>query len=683
MDSRQRYKAFISYSHHDRKTAEWLHRALETYRAPRALAKAGGEALRPVFRDKAELAASSDLSEVIRDALDRSDALILLCSPTAAQSRWVNEEAAYFLKSGDFGRVICVITPATAADTQLMDVLPPALRAVLPEGVEPLAVDLRDDADGRRLARLKIAARLMGVSLDQLVQRDARRRLRMMTAITAGATLVTAGMGAMTVATLKSRQIAREQRDETEALVAYMLGDLRQQLEPVGRLDVLDGVSAKVLAYYAKARTDKLDDKALAQRAKAQTLLGTIREQRGDLKGAQDAFGQAAATTHSLVERDPQNGERIFDEAQNVFWLAYVEWRRGDIAGAERGFRQYGVLADRLVALDPNRAEWRIEVAYAKNNLGTLFFAQNRPAEALTAFQGALKVFDAERLREPTNKARVVDTANTRAWIADSLLRLGRVRDGHAEREASTTLMDEALARDPSDKRLTARSLAADLALARLELDVGRIDQARARSEASMRRLHELEALDPTNVKWREYLTIGAMDVVEIACWSGRLGDAVAAHAAAAAKLAQLRVGEQAKAWRVDLEGRLDQQAIMLARVQGDEAKARGLAQALLKRLEALPGGPEAEIENAGLKGFAQLAAGDGVAAASTLSKRTTTLSPAYRDVLARAYLAAGQKAQAEQIVRELQKQGYVHPGFLAFWRDSPVGGIISREASK
>src|ERR1044072_2290026 len=99
MDSRQRYKAFISYSHHDRKVAEWLHRALETYRAPRKLTKSVNDEtsrdLRPIFRDKAELAASSNLTEVIRDALDRSDALILLCSPTAAQSRWVNEEAAY------------------------------------------------------------------------------------------------------------------------------------------------------------------------------------------------------------------------------------------------------------------------------------------------------------------------------------------------------------------------------------------------------------------------------------------------------------------------------------------------------------------------------------------------------------------------------------------------------------
>ncbi|UAL10047.1 TIR domain-containing protein [Caulobacter segnis] len=671
MENRQRYKAFISYSHHDRQAAEWLHRALETYRAPPRLTARDGASiaggLRPIFRDRDELSATADLGETIRNALDHSDALIVLCSPTAAESRWVDQEVAYFLKDRGPGAVLCVITPATPDAVLLPDIMPPALRATLPEGVEPLAVDLRRDADGRRLARLKIAARLLNVSLDQLVQRDARRRLSMMAAFTTLAALVTVGMGAMTIATLKSRQIAREQRDETEALVAYMLGDLRQQLEPVGRLDVLDGVSAKVLAYYAKAKTDRLDDKALAQRAKAQTLLGTIREQRGDLAGAQDAFGQAAATTHALVERDPTNGERIFDEAQNVFWLAYMEWRRGDVASAERGFRRYDELARTLVKLDPRRAEWRIEVAYAQNNLGTLMFEQGRAEEALVAFQKALAVFEAERVRDPRNLARITDTSDTRAWIADSLLRQGRVREAFVERQASLDMLTQAQKQAPEDKRLAAQAIATGLALARLELDLGRLDDARARSNEGLRQLRELAALDPTNAYWSEFLLIGQIDLADITCWSGDMTTARAAHAAAAAALAKLRVGEAAKAWRGDLDGRLEQQAVVLARRGGDAAGARAMAQAIVDRLRATPAKREGAADRSLVLGFAQLEAGHADEAIATLAPRRTSLSPAYNIVLARAYLATGERAQAEGIVRALKKHGYAHPSLMAF----------------
>ena len=626
---------------------------------------AGG--LRPIFRDRAELGASADLGGTIRDALDRSDALIVLCSPTAAESRWVDQEIAYFLERRRFDAVLCVITPATPDAAALPEVMPPTLRAAMPDGVEPLAVDLRRDGDGRRLARLKIASRLLGVGLDQLVQRDARRRLRAMTAFTTVAALVTVGMGAMTVATLKSRQVAREQRDETEALVAYMLGDLRQQLEPVGRLDVLDGVSARVLAYYAKAKDDRLDDRALAQRAKAQTLLGTIREQRNDLAGAEDAFRQAAATTHALVERAPNNGERIFDEAQNVFWLGYMEWRRGDVAGAERGFRRYDELARTLVKLDPSRAAWRIEVAYAQNNLGTLMFEQGRAGEALVAFRKALAVFDAERRRDPRNVARITDAADTHAWIADSLLRQGRVRDAFVERQAALDMLVEAQKQSPDDKRLAAQAIATSLALARLELDLGRLEDARALSSEGLRRLRELAALDPTNAYWREFLVVGQMDLADITCWSGDMAAARAAHASAEAALVKLRKGEAAKAWRGDLDGRLEQQAVVLARRGGDAAGARARAQAIVDRLRAASAKREGAADRTLLLSFALLEAGQAREAVAILAPLRASLSPAYRNALARAYLATGQRDEAEAIVRELKKHGYAHPGLTAF----------------
>jgi hypothetical protein len=62
-----RYSAFISYSHADTPVAEWLHKALEPYRLPRALV--GQESpfgpvparLPPMFRDRDELPASADL----------------------------------------------------------------------------------------------------------------------------------------------------------------------------------------------------------------------------------------------------------------------------------------------------------------------------------------------------------------------------------------------------------------------------------------------------------------------------------------------------------------------------------------------------------------------------------------------------------------------------------------------
>ena len=102
----RKYWAFISYSHRDTRWADWLHKAIESYRPPRLLI--GTESafglvpkrLTPVFRDREELASATDLGTVINAALSGSACQIVICSPQAAKSRWVNEEILAFKRLG-------------------------------------------------------------------------------------------------------------------------------------------------------------------------------------------------------------------------------------------------------------------------------------------------------------------------------------------------------------------------------------------------------------------------------------------------------------------------------------------------------------------------------------------------------------------------------------------------------
>src|SRR5262249_51376223 len=109
-----RYRAFLSYSHADRKVAAWLHRKLERYRVPKALVGRQtplGPAparLGRVFRDDAEFAASENLGAAIEEALAESSALIVLCSPQAARSRWVNAEINRFTDMHKSGKVLAL-----------------------------------------------------------------------------------------------------------------------------------------------------------------------------------------------------------------------------------------------------------------------------------------------------------------------------------------------------------------------------------------------------------------------------------------------------------------------------------------------------------------------------------------------------------------------------------------------
>lgn len=170
-----KYWAFISYSHKDRRAAERLHRAIEGYRVPARLAGkpgVGGETiprrLAPIFIDRAELASSPSLAETIRSALNDSRFLIVLCSPSARASSYVEQEILEFQRLGKKPQILAVIADAGPRHA-VEDVFP---RPLCGDG-EPLAADFAQD--GFSNARLKLIAGILGIGFDKLKERDRKR----------------------------------------------------------------------------------------------------------------------------------------------------------------------------------------------------------------------------------------------------------------------------------------------------------------------------------------------------------------------------------------------------------------------------------------------------------------------------------------------------------------------------
>ena len=158
-----------------------LHRRIEQYRLPPpVVTKLGLQSarVRPIFKDREELAAASSLSDSLQQALHDSEFLIVACSPAARGSRWVDQEIRHFREVHGADRVLAVIVGGAADEA----VFPDALTATKPEEgaapLEPLAADWRDDGDGPTAASLKLIAALVGADYDDLAQRDRALRLR-------------------------------------------------------------------------------------------------------------------------------------------------------------------------------------------------------------------------------------------------------------------------------------------------------------------------------------------------------------------------------------------------------------------------------------------------------------------------------------------------------------------------
>jgi TIR domain len=239
------YDGFISYSHAaDDLLAPRLQAALQRFAKPWWRRRA----LR-IFRDDASLTANPHLWASIAAALDDSDWFVLLLSPEASRSEWVNREVQYWLDHKDPARIIPVLTGGElgwSGGRLVSEAAPPALEHAFT--AEPRWVDLRFARTDEQLdlnnasfraAVADIAAPLRGRPKDELESEEVRQHRRTVrTAWAAGAALLIltlAAAGSAFYALVQrdevaaQRDAARQHEEQAVAFAAQLLDYVRQR----------------------------------------------------------------------------------------------------------------------------------------------------------------------------------------------------------------------------------------------------------------------------------------------------------------------------------------------------------------------------------------------------------------------------------------------------------------------
>lgn len=190
---------------------DWLQTALTTFAVPAEfVGQINGrgeiipERIAPIFRDEAELSAGGTLSAEVRQTLEQSVCLIVVCSPRSAQSHQVNETVRYFNQLGRGRQILPLVIAGEphASESNQSDgsaeCFVPALRhPVLPDGTldttrrsgKSIFVDARHGAEKREIlaadhrsaeadlemAKVQLIALLLGVGFNGLWWREQKR----------------------------------------------------------------------------------------------------------------------------------------------------------------------------------------------------------------------------------------------------------------------------------------------------------------------------------------------------------------------------------------------------------------------------------------------------------------------------------------------------------------------------
>ncbi|HEX3366427.1 tetratricopeptide repeat protein [Phenylobacterium sp.] len=414
-DEAYAYRAFISYSHRDKALTQWLHRELEGYRIPAKLAGkvtnvgAVPRRLRPIFRDREELPASGDLSAELSAALRQSMFLVVICSPASARSRWVNEEIVQFKRMHGDGRVLAVVADgepyaSDVAGGEDRECFPQALRYRMGDDgqlsdirAEPIAADVRREADGQRLATQKLIAGLTGLKLDEVVQRENQRRVAQITTVAVGAMMgmvVTGGLAfyanSLRIEADSQRTIAQHEAAAARAAADYLVGTFElsnpavENPRTITAMTILDRSAQR-------ARRELADQPAIQAR-----LLATLGRAYNNL----GLFAQSQAAIESSMPAIDRSGP---EGAEALLVLSDTYSREGAL---DKGLQAVRHAQSLIGPLTPSTAVLHARAALAE---GKLLISATKVKEGVSAFDRALADYKIATVRPPGAVAAVLN----------------------------------------------------------------------------------------------------------------------------------------------------------------------------------------------------------------------------------------------------------------------------------
>ena len=479
----------------------------------------------------------------------------------------------------------------------------------------------------------------------------------------------------------QARDEANARRVQAEGLIDYMLGELRGKLEPIGRLDILDGVGAQALAYFSSLSEETFTEDELQSRSQALYQIGNVRMDQGNSEQARIAFQESLRLAQELAERDPGNAERLFGLSQSHFYVGYAAWEEGNLEVAENAFQAYLSVAETLVAAYPEDLTYRMELGFAHSNIGSVREARGDLEGALESNAQSLAVKEALVQSDSTNVSWMGELAESHNKLAVIYRKQGRYTEALVEHGREMEIKERVLALDPGHAYWTRRLAWAYSFTGFARWCLGELDSAADSFLQAMNTMASILERDPSNLMVRRGLSYFQVERARALTVLGRPGEADFLLSRAMAGLEEVleKDPSQVNAWPtlasahqerafLHLGNGLPRRALeeaeaswaYLQELGGEERERRGdRARALLVLGEAL----EATGNERG--------ASDVRAEALAILQDLTTGAGGdeYRPDLAQALLTMDRIGEGERELEVLRRQGYREPRLLSLAR--------------
>jgi len=386
-------------------------------------------------------------------------------------------------------------------------------------------------------------------------RRHERQRRLAVGGVIASMFIMLLGGGAFTYSLNESRLAEMRARADAEDMTQFMLGDLSQKLNPIGRLSIMDSVLDRVERTLRRRADEPLSLTEAKWRIKLLHGIADVREPQGDLAAMRLAAERAVTESEALVASVPKEDEpklllvdsvrrlgtaldklgrqeeamecfqramdivkanhnpnriRQWDRAEAVLHLliAEVHKDKGDINGALASFK-LGIEAHRrLFAESPKRIELARNEIAALGSVAVIYEQVGQRAEALTYYQEAFERAEKLSQSDPTdaNLARLLSSSSSRRSRA--LRALGRVPEAMAALEISLQISERLAKEDPTNATSQRELAVIWFFIGEMSAQQGNQERAMKASETCVQIFERIVALDPANPNWKRELAL-------------------------------------------------------------------------------------------------------------------------------------------------------------------------------
>jgi tetratricopeptide (TPR) repeat protein len=300
----------------------------------------------------------------------------------------------------------------------------------------------------------------------------------------------------------EAQQIARQAvaaRYRAESMVHTIVADIGDNLEPVRRMDLLDGALRGIECYNRETGGNRQDQPISVLRVAALDDQADLLRDEGKLEEAVRSRQEACEIIRRFIKEGQERTRWSDHLAQELQTIGDIQVSLNRI---EPGISSYKSATDNLQELadqDPENLAWKNRLVIALDKLGNGFFGKREWSKAIGSYQRERKVLQTLTEKEPNGSSRCLLLSNIFNRLGELYVNVGAPEPAADSYKGALDVARKLVNLNPGDTQLR-RNLLASLERTGYALEVeGKLPEALDFYDEQLDSIQKLVSEDPTN----------------------------------------------------------------------------------------------------------------------------------------------------------------------------------------